>query len=129
MIKPAFGSCFGLIRHRWFSRLQFKSLRIRQKLFEDYYRDTCGISKQNMIAFLEANALYPLPESVILACSEEFFNDPAPCEIHRRAVQLRLYAEMQEMLPANQTLSMDDVHPRISLYCQDTHAAFIRLDT
>ena len=72
---------------------------------------------------------YPLPESVILACSEEFFNDPAPCEIHRRAVQLRLYAEMQELLPANQTLSMDDVHPRISLYCQDTHAAFIRLDT
>ena len=72
---------------------------------------------------------FEFPESVILACSEEFFNDPAPCEIHRRAVQLRLYAEMQEMLPANQTLSMDDVHPRISLYCQETHAAFIRLDT
>ena len=72
---------------------------------------------------------YPLPESVILACSEEFFNDPSPCEIHRRAVQLRLYAEMQEMLPAGQTLTMNDVPSRISLYCQNTHAAFIRLDT
>ena len=71
---------------------------------------------------------YPLPESVILACSEEFFNDPSPCEIHRRAVQLRLYAEMQELLPAGQTLSMNDAPPCISLYCQDTHAAFIRLD-
>jgi len=30
MIKPAFGSCYGLIRHRWFSRLQFKSLAFFQ---------------------------------------------------------------------------------------------------
>ena len=53
MIKPAFGSCYGLIRHKWFSKLQFKSLRIKPDLFEDYYRDTCGISKSNMIAFLQ----------------------------------------------------------------------------
>ena len=70
MIKPAFGSCFGLIRHRWFSRLQFKSLRIKQELFEDYYRDTCGISKQNMIAFLEANALYAIKSSVADCCAK-----------------------------------------------------------
>ena len=58
MIKPAFGSCYGLIRHRWFARLQFRSLRIRQALFEEYFRDTQEISKANMIAFLEANASY-----------------------------------------------------------------------
>ena len=39
MIKPAFGSCYGLITHRWFSKLQFKSLRIKQELFEDYFQD------------------------------------------------------------------------------------------
>ncbi len=64
MIKPAFGSCYGLIKHRWFSKLQFKSLRIKQELFEDYFRDTCGISKSNMIAFLEANALYSIKPSI-----------------------------------------------------------------
>ncbi len=64
MIKPAFGSCYGLIKHRWFSKLQFKSLRIKQGLFEDYFRDTCGISKSNMIAFLEANALYSIKPSI-----------------------------------------------------------------
>ena len=26
MIKPAFGSCYGLIQYKWFSKLQFKSL-------------------------------------------------------------------------------------------------------
>ncbi len=63
MIKPAFGSCYGLIKHRWFSMLQFKSLKIKQELFEDYFRDTCGITKSNMIAFLEANALYSIKPS------------------------------------------------------------------
>ena len=64
MIKPVFGSCYGLIKHKWFSKLQFKSLRIKPNLFEDYFRDTCGISKSNMIAFLEANALYGIKPSI-----------------------------------------------------------------
>lgn len=64
MIKPAFGSCYGLIKQRWFSKLQFKSLRIKPALFEDYFRDTCGITKSNMIAFLEANTLYNIKPSI-----------------------------------------------------------------
>ena len=63
-IQPAFGSCYGLIKQRWFSKLQFKSLRIKHELFEDYFRDTCGISKSNLIAFLEANALYGIKPSI-----------------------------------------------------------------
>ena len=64
MIKPAFGSCYGLIRHKWFAKLQFKSLRIKVDLFEDYFRDTCGISKNNMIAFLQENSLYSLKKNI-----------------------------------------------------------------
>ena len=64
MIQPAFGSCYGLIRHKWFSKLQFKSLRIKSDLFEDYYRDTCCITKKNMIAFLQENSKYVLKESI-----------------------------------------------------------------
>ena len=64
MIKPAFGSCYGLIRYKWFSKLQFQSLRIKPDLFEDYYRDTCGISKENMISFLEENSMYSIKESI-----------------------------------------------------------------
>lgn len=64
MIKPAFGSCYGLIHQKWFSKLQFKSLRIKQALFDDYFRDTCGILKSDMIAFLQANAMYTIKSSV-----------------------------------------------------------------
>ena len=64
MIKPAFGSCYGLIQYKWFSKLQFKSLKIKSDLFDHYFKDTCAISKKDMIAFLQANSLYSLKESI-----------------------------------------------------------------
>lgn len=64
LIKPAFGSCYGLVHYKWFSKLQFKSLRIKPDLFKDYFRDTCGILKENMIAFLQANSLYSIKDTL-----------------------------------------------------------------
>ncbi|MBR3311799.1 MAG: alpha/beta hydrolase [Solobacterium sp.] len=64
LIGPAFGSSYGLIKNRSFAKMQFKSLRIREDLFEDYYRDTCKISKPDMIAFMKANTSYSLKESL-----------------------------------------------------------------
>ena len=72
MIKPAFGSCYGLIQYKWFSKLQFKSLKIKPDLFDCYYKDTCDISKNDMIAFLQANSLYSLQES-IKSCEAKVF--------------------------------------------------------
>ena len=64
MIKPMFGNCYGLIQCKWFSKLQFKSLKIKSDLFECYFIDTCAISKKDMIAFLQANSMYSLKESI-----------------------------------------------------------------
>ena len=72
MIKPAFGSCYGFIQYKWFSKLQFKSLKIKPDLFDCYYKDTCDISKNDMIAFLQANSLYSLKES-IKSCEAKVF--------------------------------------------------------
>ena len=60
LIRPAFASSYGLIQKKWFAKMQFRYLRIREDLFEDYYRDTSKISKNNMIAFLKANTAYEL---------------------------------------------------------------------
>lgn len=38
----------------------------------------------------------PLRETVILEKSEELFHDPDPCYIHRGAVSIRLYLELEE---------------------------------
>ncbi|MCR5331193.1 MAG: alpha/beta hydrolase [Lachnospiraceae bacterium] len=64
LIAPILGSCYGLIKNRSFSRLQFQSLHIKPELFEDYYRDTCQIKKKDMIAFLKANTAYALKDSL-----------------------------------------------------------------
>ena len=58
LIKPTFGMSFGLIKQKWFAKLQAAYLGIPQKLFDDYYRDTCKITKEDMIAFLKSNSAY-----------------------------------------------------------------------
>ena len=60
LIKPSFGMSYGLIKQRWFAKLQADYLGIPQNLFEDYYQDTCAITKADMIAFLKANCAYSI---------------------------------------------------------------------
>lgn len=63
-IKPSFSFFYPLVKKRWFSKLQFNTLHINKKYFEDYYRDTVAISKENMISFLIANADYKRKDSL-----------------------------------------------------------------
>ena len=60
LIKPTFGMSYGLIKQKRFAKMQAAYLGIPQKLFDDYYRDTCKISKEDMIAFLESNSAYSI---------------------------------------------------------------------
>lgn len=58
LIGPSFSMSYGLIKQKWFAKLQASYLGIPQDLFEDYFRDTCRITKEDMIAFLKANSIY-----------------------------------------------------------------------
>ena len=60
LIPPAFGMSYGLIGQKWFAKMQADYLGIPKGLFEDYFRDTCKLSKADMIAFLKANSLYTI---------------------------------------------------------------------
>lgn len=60
LIGPTFGMSYSLIRQKWFAKLQADYLGIPKTLFEDYYRDTCAISKVDMIAFLKASSMYTI---------------------------------------------------------------------
>lgn len=50
----------------YFRPLSFEKdlIRIKPELFDEYYKDTCGISKNDMISFLQANAVYSLKERI-----------------------------------------------------------------
>ena len=60
LIGPAFGMSYGLIKQRWFAKMQAAYLGIPKELFEDYFRDTRNITKADMIAFLKANCTYKI---------------------------------------------------------------------
>lgn len=64
LVGPAFGSTYGLVKHEEFAKKQFHSLHMKQELFGEYYRDTCLISKSDMISFLRANTSYSLKGSI-----------------------------------------------------------------
>lgn len=64
LIRPIFGMSYGLIKQKWFSKLQFYFLKIRKELYCHYYEDTCKIGKSDMISFLEANSDYYMNGSI-----------------------------------------------------------------
>lgn len=87
LIAPAFGGSYGLIRNREFAKLQFHSLHIDPALFEDYYRDTCQITKEDMIAFMKANTSYALKDFLrgVSAEVHVFYGSRETAEIRRSA--------------------------------------------
>ena len=60
LIGPTFGMSYGLIKQKWFAIMQAAYLGIPKKLFNDYFRDTCKINKEDMIAFLQSNSAYSI---------------------------------------------------------------------
>ena len=64
LIQPTFSLCYPLVKKRWFAKLQFHSLHIKKDYFEEYYRDSAAITKENMIAFLRENSDYQLKAGI-----------------------------------------------------------------
>ena len=64
MTKSMLDMSYGLIAKEWFAKLQFQSLGIKADLYEDYYKDSSNISKENMIAFLKANSAYEVKDTL-----------------------------------------------------------------
>lgn len=72
LVKPMIEMSYGLIKKRWFAKLQFKSLKIKNELYDEYYKDTCNIFKENMISFLKANAGYAVKKELSNTQSKVF---------------------------------------------------------
>ncbi len=97
LVKPMIAMSYGLIKQSWFAKLQFRSLRIPDKFYEEYYRDTCKITKADMSAFLCANASYELKKSLChtQARVHIFVSQKEP------SVMIRSAQRMHAMLPGS----------------------------
>ncbi|BDR59799.1 alpha/beta hydrolase [Lactobacillus xylocopicola] len=63
LLPVTLAASYGLIKQKWFARWQFRALKMAPAYFEDYYRDTCRISRQNLTAILVANTSFTIPVS------------------------------------------------------------------
>ena len=123
LIGPAFGSSYGLIRSRAFSKLQFRSLHMKPELFEDYYRDTCGITRPDMIAFMKASTAYAAKEGLRRCRAEtRLFAGGKETRGIRRSAEL-----LQALLPhSTLTILPGYVHGDFSVNHAADYAAAVR---
>jgi pimeloyl-ACP methyl ester carboxylesterase len=126
MIGPAIRSSYGLIRNRRFARLQFRSLHMREELFEDYYRDTCRIGRDDMIAFLQENAAYSLKETLSAVTAQL-----QVCVGERETGRMRKSAEkICSMVPSAQMHCLPGLyHGEYSLNHANAYAETVRTMT
>lgn len=64
LAAPSHNLCYGLVKKRWFSKIQAKSLLLPNDLFELYYADSCKMSKQSLINITLSNGNYSLKPEI-----------------------------------------------------------------
>ncbi len=64
MTIPAYKLFYGLIKIRWFSKLQAKTLFVPESMFEQYYNESIKMTKQSLINITLSNGTYELKHSI-----------------------------------------------------------------
>lgn len=64
LIVPMYGLCYGLIKKKWYAKLQAKTLNIPEKLFEVYYMDSSRMTKESLINITKSNSEYSISETL-----------------------------------------------------------------
>lgn len=61
---PTYKLFYGLIKKRWFSKMQAKALFVSEDMFEQYYADIMKMSKQSLINITLSNGNYKLNSNI-----------------------------------------------------------------
>ncbi len=61
---PIYKLVYGLIKQRWFSKMQAKSLSVPEEMFEEYYKDSLKMSKQSLVNITLSNGNYSIKKSI-----------------------------------------------------------------
>jgi pimeloyl-ACP methyl ester carboxylesterase len=61
---PMYNLCYGLIKKRWYAKLQAGTLNVPEELFEAYYEDSSRMTKESLINITKSNGDYPIPPTL-----------------------------------------------------------------
>ncbi len=62
---PMFNFFYGLIKYKWYARLQTKTLNVPMELFDLYFKDSSRMSKKTLINFTISNGNYAMPQNLV----------------------------------------------------------------
>lgn len=61
---PTYKLFYGLVKKKWFSRMQAKTLFVPEDMFQQYYDDSLRISKESLINITISNGTYALKNTI-----------------------------------------------------------------
>lgn len=61
LLAKSSGMFYGLIRYKWFAKLQAKALYINKNLFNQYFNDSKNMSKESLVNISISNVGYKVP--------------------------------------------------------------------
>ncbi len=61
---PMYNLCYGLIKKRWYAKLQTGTLNVPEELFEAYYEDSSRMTKESLINITKSNGDYSIPPTL-----------------------------------------------------------------
>lgn len=64
LTAPMFNMCYGLIKKKWFAKLQAKSLNVPDELFVNYFEESSRMTKKSLINMTKSNGNYAMPASI-----------------------------------------------------------------
>lgn len=122
LAAPTYKLCYGLVKKKWFAKMQAKTLFITEDMFEKYYEDSCKISKQSLINITLSNGMYRLKESIK--------NSKAKVLIVVGEKELKLMIksakQLKEYIPNSELYTAKALgHGEISLVCHEQYIKVI----
>jgi len=63
LIKPTITLTYPLIKKRWFSKLQAKTLYVKEGYFEKYYEESRQIKPETLVRVLKENMSFKIPKN------------------------------------------------------------------
>jgi len=64
LVGPSFKLFYGLIKQRWFAKLQAKTLFVSDEMFETYYQDSLHMSRNSLVNMSNSNGTYQLKDTL-----------------------------------------------------------------
>lgn len=61
---PLVRLCYGLVKKRWYAKLQAKTLNVSDDMFEDYFSDSSRMKKESLINITKSNGNYTMPQTL-----------------------------------------------------------------